>query len=119
MTEQKTEKVTIEVPRPIMAFLRFQAKQEKFDTVEKLIEYDLLDLLRSEFEGMSGDELIAMFNLAPIFWEIFGDERYKPKDAKATVKVMLDKETIEFAEKHNIDINEAVKQHLERLKAAN
>lgn len=33
------------------------------------------------------------------------------------VAVMVDKETLEFAEKHNIDINEAVKQHLERLKA--
>ena len=94
MTEQKTEKVTIEVPRPIMAFLRFQAKHENFDTVEKLIEYDLLDNVRAEFEGMSGDELIAMFNLAPVFWEIFGDERYKPKDAKPTVKVMLDKEPL-------------------------
>jgi hypothetical protein len=30
---------------------------------------------------------------------------------------MVDKETIEFTEKHKIDINEAVKQHLERLKA--
>jgi rRNA-processing protein FCF1 len=33
-------------------------------------------------------------------------------------QVMLDKETLDFAKKHNIDINEAVKQHLERLKAA-
>jgi post-segregation antitoxin (ccd killing protein) len=36
---------------------------------------------------------------------------------KATV--MLDRETIEYAEKYGIDINEAVKQHLERLKAEN
>jgi hypothetical protein len=35
----------------------------------------------------------------------------------AKIEVMLDKETIEHAEKHNIDINEAVKQHTERLKA--
>jgi hypothetical protein len=38
----------------------------------------------------------------------------KRKDGK--MEVMLDKETNEYAEKHNIDINEAVKQHTERLK---
>jgi hypothetical protein len=35
------------------------------------------------------------------------------------VPVMLDRETIEFAEKHRIDIEAAVKQHLERVKAKN
>lgn len=41
----------------------------------------------------------------------------EPKTGKK--QVMLDKETLDFAKKHNIDINEAVKQHLERLKAEN
>jgi len=126
MTEQKQkneyETVTIQVPKPVMAFLRFQAKQENFDPVEKLIEYDLIDNVRAEFEGINGEELIAMFNLGHIFWEVLGDDRYKPKDVEpeaesGKIAVFLDKETIEFAEKHNIDINEAAKQYLEKLKA--
>jgi hypothetical protein len=123
--EQKTktpleyEKVAIKVPKPVMAFLRFQTKQEDFESVEKLIEYDLLDNIRAEFEGKNGEQLTSMFELGPVFWEVLGDQRYKPEDAAQKVKVMLDRETIEYAEKHKIDINEAVKQHLERLKAEN
>jgi hypothetical protein len=120
-TEQKKliecEQVTIEVPKPVMAFLRFQTKQEDFESVEKLIEYDLLDNIRAEFEGKNGEQLTSMFELGPVFWEVLGDGRYKPEDAAPKVKVMLDKETVEYAEKHHIDINEAVKQHLDELKA--
>jgi hypothetical protein len=122
-TEQKKpiecEQVTIEVPKQVMAFLRFQTKQEDFESVEKLIEYDLLDNIRAEFEGKNGEQLTSIFELGPVFWEVLGDGRYKPEDAAPKIKVMLDRETIEYAKKHNIDINEAVKQHLERLKAEN
>jgi hypothetical protein len=121
MTEQKKaieyEQITIEVPKPVMAFLRFQTKQEDFESVEKLIEYDLLDNIRAEFEGKNGKQLIALFDIGNIFWEVLGDEQYKPEDAAPKIKVMLDKETIELAKKHGVDINEAIKQHLERLKA--
>jgi hypothetical protein len=88
-TEEKPieyEQVTIKVPKPIMAFLRIQVERqdqfgfEDFASVEELIEYDLLDGVRAEMEGFSGEELIATLDLGPIFYKILDDERYKPKE---------------------------------------
>lgn len=73
------EPVTIKVPKPIMAFLQFQAGQSDMST-EELIEYDLLDSVRGEMENFSGEELITMLNLGHIFYEILGDEHYKPQE---------------------------------------
>jgi len=76
----KYEAVTIQVPKPIMAFLRLQTEMLNFSTVENLIEYDLLDEVRAEMEGMNGEELIAALGLGPIFYNGLGDERYAPKE---------------------------------------
>jgi hypothetical protein len=72
------EQVTIKVPKRIMAFLRFQAGYRDVQ-VEEEIEYDLLDNVRAEMEGLNGEELISMLEVGRIFYDILGDERYNPK----------------------------------------
>ncbi len=72
------EQVTIKVPKRIMAFLRFEAGQRDVQ-VEEEIEYDLLDNVRAEMEGLNGKELIAMLEVGPIFYNILGDVSYKPE----------------------------------------
>ena len=90
---------------------------------EKMSEEELAKLPKCHFckqpvgEGLSPHCWIClsvtnMLNMP--FEELLAKLR---KDHAKKLKVMLDKETIEHAEKHNIDINEAVKQHTERLKA--
>ena len=75
----ETETVTIKVPKPIMSFLRYRAGIDNF-SVEQEIEYDLLDGVRAEMEGLNGEELIAALNVGRIFYEVLGDERYKPAE---------------------------------------
>jgi hypothetical protein len=79
------EAVTIKVPKRIMAFLRFQAGQQNIQ-VEEQIELDLLDNVRGEMEAMNGEELISMLEVGQIFYDILGDEHYKPKTTDQEVK---------------------------------
>ncbi|MGD0071877.1 MAG: hypothetical protein ABSB71_10000 [Candidatus Bathyarchaeia archaeon] len=86
MTDEiEYEQVTIKVPKRIMAFLRFAAGRRDVQ-VEEEIEYDLLDNVRAEMEGLNGEELISMLELGQIFYDILGDERYKPKTTDQEVK---------------------------------
>jgi hypothetical protein len=62
-----------------MAFLRFKAGQEE-TSVEEQIEQSVLGDVRAEMEGFSGEELIRFLNVGRIFYEILGDEDYKPKE---------------------------------------
>ena len=82
MTEKiEFESVTIQVPKPILAFLRFQGGQRE-QSVEEEIIYDLLDNVRAELESMAGEELIPLLGLGPIFYDLLGDKRYKPQTPK-------------------------------------
>ena len=83
-TEQKTEKkpikyeeVTIKVPKEIMSFLRFSAEQNKTSLKEE-IENDVLGQVRAEMEAMDGQELIAWLGVGHLFYDLLGDEHYKP-----------------------------------------
>jgi len=75
--EIEYEQVTIKVPKPVMAFLRFQAAQQEMQ-IEEHIEYQVLDSVRVEMEGFEGEELIGALGVGPIFYEVLSDERYKP-----------------------------------------
>lgn len=72
------ETVTINVPKPIMAFLRFQAELEGFSGVEKIVEWHFLDSVRAELEGFAGEDLIKALGIDVIFYDILGDDLYKP-----------------------------------------
>jgi len=75
------EQVTIKVPKQIMTFLRSQAMLDNF-SLEEEIEYRLLDDVRASMEAMSGEDLINSLNVGPIFYDVLGDERYKPVEPK-------------------------------------
>ena len=59
---------------------------QDFSTVEKLIEYALLDNIRAEMEGLNGEDLIAALDIGPIFYQVLGDENYNPEKAKAKTR---------------------------------
>jgi len=48
-------------------------------TLEEDLEYYLLDDIRAEIEGTSGEELAKMLGLAPVFYKVLGDKHYKPE----------------------------------------
>jgi hypothetical protein len=79
------EQVTIKVPKPIMAFLKFQAEKDGCP-VEEEIEYDLLDNVRAEMEGLNGEDLIDALGVGRIFYEILHEEHYNPQKLKQDVQ---------------------------------
>jgi hypothetical protein len=86
MTDEiEYEQVTIKVPKRIMAYLRFMAGRRDVQ-VEEEIEYDLIDNVRAEMEGMNGEELISTLEVGQIFYAILDDERYKPTTTDQEVK---------------------------------
>jgi hypothetical protein len=79
-TEKKTakieyEQVSLRIPKAIMDYLR---KTE--DNPVQALEYDIVDLLRGQVEGMSGKEWADLFHLSSVFYAVLGDERYKPQE---------------------------------------
>jgi hypothetical protein len=86
MTDEiEFEQVTIKVPKRIMAYLRFMAGQRDVQ-VEEEIEYDLLDNVRCEMEGMDGEQLISTLEVGQIFYKFLDDQHYKPKTTDQEVK---------------------------------
>jgi hypothetical protein len=84
MTDEiEFEQVTIKVPKRIMAFLRFRAGEHDIQ-VEAEIEGCVLDDVRGLLEGFEGQELIGFLEMDRVFYEMLGDENYKPKKPKAT-----------------------------------
>ena len=82
MTDEiEFESVTIKVPKPILAFLRFQGGRREA-SVEEEIVYDLIDDVRADLESMAGEELIPLLGLGPIFYDLLGDKHYKPQTPK-------------------------------------
>lgn len=73
------ETVNIKVPKPVLEFLRFEAKAYKC-SLEEEIEFDLLDKVRADMEALSGEELIKLLDFGSIFWEVLGDKNYKPEE---------------------------------------
>lgn len=74
------ESVTVKLPKPLLAVQRFLAGQDN-QTIEEKLEYDLVDSIRAELEGMNGEDLIACLGIGPIFYQLLDDKRYKPADA--------------------------------------
>lgn len=70
------ETVTLKVPTKLMDWLRSMEKAEGKTAIQQL-EYEIVDHLRASIEALTGQELISLFELAPIFYEILQDERFK------------------------------------------
>ena len=67
--EFETEKVTLEVPKNILEYFRFQAKMDH-ETLEQNLQYHIVALCHSQMEGISPDAIMEAFNVKPIFKEI-------------------------------------------------
>jgi hypothetical protein len=78
------ESVTVEVPKQLMSFLRVEAKRRN-QKLEATVQSYLVDILCSQIEAMSGEELIPHLGLNQVFFELLGDEKYGP-NAKDTVE---------------------------------
>jgi len=63
------ESVTVDVPKQLMSFLRFEAKRMN-QKLEATVQYYLVESLRSQMEAMSGEELIPYFGLDKVFFEL-------------------------------------------------
>ena len=63
------ESVTVDVPKQLMSFLRFEAKRMN-KKLEATVKYYLVESLRSQMEAMSGEELIPYFGLDKVFFEL-------------------------------------------------
>ncbi len=91
-----TETIKIELPKPIVAFLRYKAADDN-RTLEQELEIDVIADVRGELEGFEGEELIQALGIGPIFWKVLEDENYKPKDAEPptekTRELLVDAET--------------------------
>jgi hypothetical protein len=125
-TERKTqiecEQITIELQKPVMAFLRFQAGRKDVD-LKVLIQNKLLRNVMADVEDFNGEDLAAMLGLDRIFYEILDDKRYKPKEAKAEAgktpteneQVLIDvpKIVMGFLRTHEKDLGRSVKEYLE------
>ena len=81
-TENKTtvkieyETVTLKIPLKLMDWLRSMEKAEGKTVIQQL-EYDIVDRSRADIEALTGQELIELFGLAPIFYELLQNERFK------------------------------------------
>jgi hypothetical protein len=78
------ESVTVDVPKQLMSFLRFEAKRMN-QKLEATVQYYLVETLRSQMEAMSGEELIPYLGLKRVFFELLGDKNYGP-NAEDTVE---------------------------------
>ena len=70
------ETVTLKIPKKLMDWLRSMEKAEG-KTTEQQLEYDIVDHQSANIEALTGQELIEIFELAPIFYELLKDERFK------------------------------------------
>jgi hypothetical protein len=70
------ETVTLRIPTKLMDWLRSMEKAEGKTAIQQL-EYDIVDRSRADIEALTGQELIELFELAPIFYELLKDERFK------------------------------------------
>ena len=70
------ETVTLNIPKKLMDWLRSMEKAEGKTAIQQL-EYEIVEHLRANIEALTGQELIELFELAPIFYELLKDERFK------------------------------------------
>ena len=77
--EIEYETVTLRIPKKIMDFLRSMEKPWN-QTPTEYLEYQLIDEVRADLEAATGEEFIAWFDLATVFYQVLGDKRYKKKD---------------------------------------
>lgn len=70
------ETVTLKIPAKLMDWLRSMEKAEGKTPIQQL-EYDIVDRLRADIEALTGQELIELFELAPTFYELLENERFK------------------------------------------
>jgi hypothetical protein len=70
------ETVTLKIPMKLMDWLRSMEKAEGKTAIQQL-EYEIVDKVRSDIEALTGEELIGLFELAPIFYELLQDKRFK------------------------------------------
>lgn len=70
------ETITLKIPAKLMDWLRSMEKAEGKTVVQQL-EYGIVDRLRADIEALTGQELIELFELAPTFYELLQDERFK------------------------------------------
>ena len=72
------ESVTVKVPAKIATYYRHQAQDCK-SSIEEEMQYAIIDHARSNMEAMSGEDVARALGFGDLFYEILGDERYKPK----------------------------------------
>ena len=82
--ESKQEKVeydhlNIKIPKQFADFLKWKATIKK-STLNDEAEYHLWDSVRAEMEAFSGEDVINIFEAGPVIFELFGDQRFKPKE---------------------------------------
>jgi hypothetical protein len=78
-TEKKVEiefeEITLRIPKKLMEFLRKTPGGYGPSPVAYL-EHSIVDVIRSDLEALSGEEIIEWNGLGPVFREILKDERF-------------------------------------------
>jgi hypothetical protein len=70
------ETVTMKIPTKLMNWLRSLEKTTG-ETAQEQLQYQVIDSFRASIEAITGEELIEVFQLGPIFRELLKDERFK------------------------------------------
>ena len=78
-TKIECTKLTVEIPKILIPLLEHKASLNN-SSVKEEAEYYMLDSIRAEMEGMEGMEFIEFYKAGPVFYELFGDERFKPEE---------------------------------------
>jgi len=65
----ETETVTVQLPKSLMAYIRFKAELNQI-TVERQLQQDLMDVANSEFEDMHAYEYLELSSFKQAYNEI-------------------------------------------------
>jgi hypothetical protein len=72
------EEVSIKLPKLVLQYLRGTAIMQG-RSAEEETALEVIDMVRSDMEGMNGEDWIETLGLGSIFYQLLKDERFKPK----------------------------------------
>ena len=73
------ENLNIKIPKQFAEFLKWKATLAKSTLIDEVEEH-LWDSVRAEMESLTGEAIIDIFEAGPVIFELFGDQRFKPKE---------------------------------------
>lgn len=78
-TQSKYQKMTINIPKKIMLFLKHRSEL-RGRSIKEEVEYRLLDNIRFDMQGVEMEGgYTSLYAVGVVFYEELGDHEYKPK----------------------------------------